>query len=106
MDNNTAPFVCFRCRKQFERNWDGKANFKECPECGDKTIRYDHKFRIPKISDDAQWKKVELLRDHGFYFQRVYDFIEKGSYQYASYPKDLNEAKEFVNKYKQFSIDL
>ena len=30
----TAPFVCFSCRKQFERNWDGKENYKDCPECG------------------------------------------------------------------------
>lgn len=106
MDNLTAPFVSFTCRKQFERNWDGIENFKDFPECGEKTIRYDHKFRVPKKNDDTQWKKVEFLRDHGFYFQRVYNIIENGIYQYASYPKDLKEAKEFVIKYKQFSIEL
>lgn len=106
MDNLTAPFVCFSCRKQFERNWDGKENYKDCPECGDRTIRYDHKFRVPKKSDDSEWKKIEFLRDHGFYFQRVYDIIEQAVYRYAFYPKDLKEAKEFVIKYKQFSIDL
>ncbi len=104
--SGTAPFVCFSCRKQFERNWDCKTNFKKCPECGETTIRYDHKFRVPKRTDEAQWKKVEFLRDHGFYFQRVYDQVEGGAYQYANYPKDLNEAKEFVEKYEEYSINL
>ena len=39
-------------------------------------------------------------------FWEVYDIIEQGVYQYAAYPKDLKEAKDFVSKYKQFSIDL
>jgi len=106
MNDLTAPFVCFSCRKQFERNWDGKENYKDCPECGGNSIRYDHKFKVPKRSDDAQWKKVEFLRDHGFYFQRVYHVLEKNVYQDAQYPKDLNEAKEFVIKHKQFAIEL
>lgn len=104
--SKTAPFVCFSCRKQFERNWDFKANFKDCPECGDTTIRYDHKFRVPKKSDVAQWKKVEFLRDHGFYFQRVYDEIDKGAFQYATYPESLNDANEFVEKYSRYAIKL
>lgn len=102
----TAPFVCFSCRKQFERNWDFKANFSKCPECGAITIRYDHKFRVPKRTDDAQWKKIEFLRDHGFYFQRVYDVIDEGTFRYADYPNDLNEAKEFVKKYQKYAIRL
>ena len=102
----TAPFVCFSCRKQFERNWDFNANFKECPECGESTIRYDQKFRVPKRTDDAQWKKVEFLRDHGFYFQRVYEVINEETFQFAKYPEDLNEAKEFVVKYRKYAIEL
>ena len=105
MDNLIAPFVCFTCRKQFERNWDGQENYKECPECDDRAIRYDPKFKVPKKSDHSQWKKVEYLRDHGFYFQRVYDIIENGVYRYASYPRDMKEVKEFVMTYKQFARD-
>lgn len=106
MKISTAPFVCFSCRKQFDRNWNGSDNFKVCPECGDKTIRYDIKFKAPKKSDHSQWKKIEFLRDHGFYFQRVYDIIDDGVFQTKSYPNDLKEAKNFVNKYNQFSIKL
>jgi predicted RNA-binding Zn-ribbon protein involved in translation (DUF1610 family) len=104
--SGTAPFVCFSCRKQFERNWDSQTNFKKCPECGETTVRYDDKFRVPKRTEEAQWKKIEFLRDHGFYFQRVYDEIDEGTFQYANYPTDLNEAKEFVEKYKKYAIEL
>ena len=103
MQRLTAPFVCFTCRKQFERKWDGKENIKICPECEGKSIRYDVKFKVPKKSDDAQWRKVEFLRDHGFYFQRVYDVMDDGVFRYTSYPKDIIEARTFVKRYAQFS---
>lgn len=102
----TAKFVCFDCRKSFERNWIPRNNFSICPECGNRTIRYDHKFRPPQKTDDKQWRKIEFLRDHGFYFQRVYDQIGKGTFMDAKYPKDLNAAKEFVIKYKRQAINL
>lgn len=101
-----AKFVCFDCRKSFERHWIPRENYSTCPECNSQTIRYDHKFRPPKKSDERQWKKIEFLRDHGFYFQRVYDMKGSSIYIDAKYPKDLNEAKEFVVKYKKQAIEL
>ena len=102
----TVIFVCFDCRKSFERKWVPKNIFSTCPECGNQTIRYDHKFRPPKRNDDRQWTKIEFLRDHGFYFQRFYDQIGKGTFMDAKYPKDLNTAKEFAIKYKEQAIKL
>lgn len=101
----TVPFVCFTCRKQFERHWDGKENLKSCPICNDTTYRYDVRFKVPKMTDDGQWKKVEFLRQHGFYFQNVYDIVDSFVKHRASYPKTYQEAQEFVVKYKSFALE-
>ena len=56
-------------------------------------------FKAPKKDDLKQWEKVQLLVNHGFRFHKVYD--EDGVH--ICYPETLEEAKEFVVKYKKFA---
>ena len=71
-----------------------------CPNCGSKTILFNHKFRPPKQSDDEQWKVVEFLKDNGFVYQHIYTQATGGGFREVSYPNNLAEAKEFVGIYK------
>lgn len=58
------------------------------------------KFKAPKRSDAAQWKKVQFLVEHGFRFYTVYELTEHGANRIA-YPKTLEEAREFVKGHKR-----
>jgi hypothetical protein len=58
-------------------------------------------FAAPKTSDIAQWKKVRFLVEHGFFFQSVYELREDGGKYKVSYPRTIEEAKEFVGKYQE-----
>ena len=63
----------------------------------------DMRFRPPKKSDDRQWAKVRFLVEHGFFFQRVY--LKDGAIWYReAYPKNMNEAKEFVVRFKDQAL--
>ena len=59
-------------------------------------------FKAPKKTDIKQWKKVKFLFDHGFFFQKIYDQSRNGLN--IPYPKTLEEAQEFVVKYKKYAI--
>lgn len=64
----------------------------------------NRKFSAPKSNDLAQWKKVQFLVEHGFLFQSVYETAGKND-QYkmplkVSYPATIEEARDFVIKYK------
>jgi len=59
------------------------------------------KFSAPKSVDTEQWKKVEYLVAHGFFFQSVYEQREDGGYYKVAYPKTLAEAHEFISTYKR-----
>jgi hypothetical protein len=65
----------------------------------------DIRFRPPKKSDDKQWEKVQFLVKNGFNFQKVYR-IEGSVWHREKYPKNLNEAKKFVEKFKNQAIEL
>ena len=95
----TSAFVCLECRKSFKRNCDTTEYVNEltCPDCGKTAYNFGRNFHVPKMSDQQQWKKIKFLFDNGFSFQKVHD--ESG--QSVPYPKTLEEAKEFVNKYKK-----
>ncbi len=101
-----SKFVCFNCRKSFERYNESNEATSNCPECNTLTIRYDPRFKVPKRTDDKQWKKIESLRDNGFYFQKIYKQVGTSSYQRVLYPKDLSEVAEFVKLYKDQAIIL
>lgn len=63
-------------------------------------VKLSRNFKAPKAKDIEQWKKVEFLVKHGFYFQSVYDHQEKGIYTMAKYPETMKDAVEFVTAYK------
>lgn len=65
------------------------------------------RFRPPKKTDDKKWETVKYLIENGFFYDHVYQKIETNingvlSYQnYATYPDNIRDAKEFVEKYKE-----
>ncbi len=98
-------FACFECRKSFKREFDlseGRPKEMVCPDCGGVAYNFGRHFKPPKKSDIKQWKKVHFLFEHGFWFQKVYD--KENGYQLITYPKTLDEAREFVEKYKEYAI--
>lgn len=97
-------FACFECRKSFKR----QVNFLEeisielpCPDCGKAATNLGRHFKPPKKSDAKQWTKVKYLVEHGFYFQKIR--VTSGHHDTVPYPETLEEAKEFVVKYKQYA---
>jgi hypothetical protein len=99
-----APFVCVRCRASFRRPYEKGIDYKPCALCGQEAVRADIRFRTPRKSDDKQWKKVEFLFQHGFYFQKVYRLISQGMHLRVRYPRDLAEARGLVAEFKAQAI--
>ena len=58
------------------------------------------KFKAPRRTDDEQWRKVELLYEHGFRFESLYACHENGSAIAVRYPASYEEALEFVRRYR------
>jgi len=88
--------VCLNCKKAFSiyTNKSKEVNLT-CPECGLKTVLVSHRFRPPKREDFKQWDLAEFLMTHGFPYQHIFE-----NYQYVQYPTTMEEAKEFVVKFK------
>ncbi len=98
-------FACLDCRKSFKRKFkvsDGYPRQMICPDCGGPAYNFGRHFKAPKKADIAQWKKVQFLFEHGFWFQRIYD--KANGYQIVAYPKTLEEAREFVEEYEKYAI--
>jgi hypothetical protein len=99
--------VCLDCRKSFSQGTDfEKIKEINCVECGKKMTLLPHRFRAPKSTDIKKWETVKYLISNGFVYQHIYKNIEikNGiiSYQnYANYPENIRDAKEFVEKYKE-----
>lgn len=85
------PYACFNCRKSFKRASKVKAVLP-CPECGGPSVGLTRKFKPPKRSDIAQWRKVEALVRHGFLFWSLGE----------PYPDTLNEVDAFARKHADF----
>ena len=102
--------ICLNCRKAFNQGSDiDKRIESNCHECGQLRISMPHRFRPPKKTDNKKWEVVEFLINHGFKYQHIYKDIKskKGIVDYsnyAEYPTSLNEAKEFIEKYKEQAI--
>ena len=102
---NLVPFTCFECRCTFKREFEKEVFLRKCPTCEGDALMMDIRFRPPKKRDDKQWKKVEFLVSHGFLFQKVY--CKEGPVWYREkYPSTLEQAKEFVVKYKDQAFEV
>ena len=92
--------ICLESRTSYSKGSDFENHIESnCPQCGLKMILVNHKFKPPKKSEVKKWKMVKLLVENGFKFQAVYNLIEKGMFLKVNYPKDVNEAKDFIKKY-------
>jgi hypothetical protein len=69
-------------------------------------LMVDKKFAAPKMADVPQWKKVQYLIEHGFFFQSVYAPIAPGVSLRVKYPKTLAEAKRFVIEHQAQAISV
>jgi transposase-like protein len=98
--------VCLECRMTLNRPFDsGSEQTYPCPECGNPMTLLPHRFRPPKKTEDKKWETVKFLIENGFYYQHINEIVETKNgvtkYQnYAKYPDNLRDAKEFVEKYK------
>ncbi len=106
--NYRLAYACLTCRKSFKR---GKPAAKEffpdtmpCPNCGRLALNFGRHFKAPKKNDDAQWKKVRYLAEHGFWFQRIH--IGEKAENVVPYPDTLEQARDFVEKYKEHALTI
>lgn len=88
------PNVCFECRKVFRKPSRDEARI--CPECSNTLIVLSRKFKAPKKSNIEEWKVIEFIVKSGFTYHTIH--FKNG--QQAKYPKTMNEAKEFVIRYR------
>lgn len=77
-----------------------------CPICKGGAFNFGRHFKPPKKSDNAQWKKIEYLVEHGFVLQTIYEQREDFGCYKVSYPKSLAEAKYFVVKLVAISVGM
>ena len=95
--------VCLECRIALNRDIDlGSELTYPCPECAKPMTLLSHRFRAPKKTDIKAWEIVKFLIENGFPFQHIYK-IEDGKItnEYAEFPKNMKEAKEFISIYKE-----
>lgn len=93
--------ICTECRTSYSKGNDPENLFESnCSSCGQKMILVDHKFKPPKKSEIKKWQVVKLLVENGLTFQAVHEKLEKGVYLRVNYPKNLSEAKEFIQRFK------
>jgi len=74
-----------------------------CPDCGGDAFNFGRHFKAPKKTDKKQWGKIRFLFEHGFRFQKIR--TGRGHRDTVTYPETLEEAKEFVVKYKKYAIE-
>jgi len=98
-------FACLNCCKSFKREYSAaRDGFDElpCPECGGPSYNFGRHFKAPKKGDKRQWEKIRYLYENGFRFQKIR--VGNGEHDTVAYPETLEDAKEFVVKYKKFAI--
>lgn len=99
--------VCLDCRESLNLdNSDHAVEKYPCAKCGKQTSLLPHRFRPPKKTDDKGWELVEFLINSGFPFQHIYinetnECFKNSTNNFVSYPTNLREAEEFVEKYKE-----
>ena len=93
-------FACLDCRKAFKRHVDIEdiPSHLPCPQCRGAAHNFGRNFKPPKQTDVSQWQKVRYLFENGFRFQKIR--VGPGHHDTVPYPETLEDAKEFVAKYK------
>ncbi len=100
-DDYKMAYACLECCKSFKRAPRENGEYRGalvCPNCGGVAHNFGLKFKAPKVSDKKQWEKVRFLYEHGFRFQTIH--ISLDARITAEYPRTLEDAKDFVVKYK------
>src|SRR5690348_10942820 len=87
-------YVCVQYRKVFKRQYVPGDAASRCPHCASTAHNVGRKFKAPKRSDEAQWKKVELLLASGFRFNTFY--VDREA---VRYPETLSEARTLVREH-------
>ncbi|MEZ9823238.1 hypothetical protein AB4238_21880 [Shewanella sp. 10N.286.45.A1] len=104
----SMSFACLNCKTSNMRHFfEAPCDYPdsmECPICKGVAFNFGRHFKPPKKSDNAQWKKIEYLVEHGFVFQTIYEQREDSGYYKVSYSKTLAEAKDFVVKHKDKAV--
>ncbi len=99
-------FACLDCCKSFKRELGlapcGYPKQLPCIECGGVSYNYGRHFKAPKKSDKKQWDKIRFLHEHGFRFHKIR--IGSGHHDVVPYPENMDQAREFVVKYKEYAI--
>ena len=97
-------YACISCKTAHKRHVEGDRSeypiLMECPICKSNMYHVGRNFKAPKRSDTSQWKKVQFLIMHGFLFQKIRLDVNGES---VPYPETLEQAKEFVIKYKDWA---
>lgn len=104
--------VCLKCYRVENLGFD-LSNLKlgMCPLCSSPLIFMNQRFRPPKKTEKKKWELVKFLVFNGFPFQHIYnegrsEYYLEDSDNFIEYPKTLEEAKEFVVKYKDQSLKV
>ena len=99
-------FACLECCKSFKRECNLTSNDYPddlpCPNCGGIAHNFGRHFKAPKKTDKKQWEKIRFLFEHGFAFQKIR--IGSEEHDTVPYPETLEEAREFVIKYKDYAV--
>ena len=102
----SMSFACLACRTSNMRHFDVEPcrypKVMDCPICNGIAINLGRHFKPPKKSNNLQWKKIKFLIEHGFLFQKIY--LNSENYETQPYPNTMEQAKEFVIKYKRFAV--
>ncbi|MES2430544.1 MAG: hypothetical protein V4556_06370 [Bacteroidota bacterium] len=102
--------VCLECKATLNRSFNDSEQTYPCPKCEKSMILLPSRFRPPKKNDDKKWETVRFLIENGFYYQHVYERIVKytngiiSCEDFVTYPENIREAKEFVERYKEQAI--
>jgi hypothetical protein len=94
-------YACFHCRKAFKRRKnddlpramqraDGEFPIVRCPQCRRPMHDMGMDFKAPPLKDVKQWRKVELLFEHGFTFHSC------GCCGPGLMPAELREVEAFL----------
>ena len=98
-------FACLECQRSFKRQFDLLEACPEslkCPRCGGEALNFGRHFKAPRKTAKRQWDKIRFLVKHGFRFQKIR--LASGRQDSVAYPETLEEAREFIVKFKDYAI--